>query len=147
MDKREGGEFWKPQTKGEVILGRVADIHPGMYDDQVMSMSPVLLYPADGGPAKGYGSLNVGVNSWLDKLVDRSHIGKFIAIGYKGKRETKAGKQRVFAVYAIPEARVKEAFKQADAEELLTAPAKSVSAGPGMPEGSELYEEDDELPF
>jgi len=93
-------EFWKPQERGDVLTGFLKSIPDGSFG-RFLHFSPAVIYPKEGKP-EGYGSLSVGLNSWLEKLVADEHISSYLAIGFQGNRSTPQGKMRTFSVYAIP---------------------------------------------
>lgn len=93
-------EFWAPKAPSETVVGIVegfSDSRHGTY----ITLRPVIHYPAQGEP-KGYGSVLVGLNSWLAKVVNPSaHTGKPVAIVFKGTTPTPSGAMRTYDVYTL----------------------------------------------
>lgn len=92
-----GSEFWAPEHDTETVAGYISRIGKSTYGEFI-ELAPVLQYGGRVKPGR-YGSINVGLNSWLQKLVKPSDVGKFIVITYRGKVPTPSGKMRTFDVY------------------------------------------------
>lgn len=92
-------EFWKPQTVGDTLIGRVADIRTGTFGDYI-AFQPVKLHPKGEAPQQ-YHSLKLALNSWLQKLIDIAHRSKILAVVYTGDRATPAGKMRTYRVFEV----------------------------------------------
>ena len=126
-------EFWKPQQRGETVVGVVARIGETHFGRNI-ELAPVLLWPKDGKP-QGYANLKVSINSWLDKLVQDDVVSRPLAIVFSGTQATPNGQMRTFKVADIPGAKFQELLA-AHAPDLVSAPAPSGGA-----------ESDDDLPF
>lgn len=102
--ERESVEFWKPETEGDAIVGRVESFKRGKIgDDDTLSMtlSPVVVMPENAKKGQGYASLRVGINSVLAARISEKDQGKVFAIVFTGMERTQAGKMRVFKVYEL----------------------------------------------
>ena len=119
--------FWKPAAKGDTLIGTITSMGKTQFG-LALTLSPVVLIPASG-DARSYGSLNVGVNTWLSKLVNDNMKGQTIVVRYTGAQDTPQGKMRTYDVYDSSDTEFKEWIKKA-------------VAGDGEGDG-----EDDDLPF
>ena len=136
--KKISAEFWKPVTKGEVLTGRLKEIS-GSFFGRYLYITPAVIYPKEGEP-QGYGSMGVGVNSWLEKLVTDEHVGVCLAIAFQGLQSTPQGKMRKFSVYEIPDSTWElQTNRDLGAEFLLTIASDTP---PPI-----IEEEDEEIPF
>ena len=138
-----GAEFWSPKDAGETIAGRISQIGTGHFG-KFAELSPVLVFGGRVKPGR-FGSLRVGLNSWLDKLVGPADVGKLVIVTYRGKRPTPAGNMRTFDVYDSEAAELREYAARIERGESPEVPAPTGHD----PRDDERRAKDieDELPF
>lgn len=161
----EGAEFWKPERAGDAILGRVgafATNRIGGDDARSVTLEAACVIPKEGA-ARGYHSARVGVNTSLGARLTEADAGKLVAVVYGGKKDTPAGKMRLFRVFALgPEDYAREvldALGGEDGRQLLdmlrgssssssSAPAAAPFGGQEQGGGDDASgDDDDDLPF
>lgn len=147
--EKQASEFWPTRTGkiGEVVVGRIASFNDERRGDDTrtnFSLEPVIHYPK-GEPPSAYAELKLSYNSWLKKLISRGDVGQFVAISYKGERDTPNGKMFTYGVADYPEAEFKKLLAQLAPGLVIerlpastTAEHRSSQAGPGL---------DDDVPF
>lgn len=138
----QAGEYWKPKTKGETIVGKVSTIERNQYGVTV-TFAPVLhspTKPENEGSYRGYGSLSLGWSKLLSGYVpeDELHAGMILAVTYvESKASGKGNPTRIFRVADCTPQYFDKLVKVADFPE--TEPEPETAAA--------LDEEDDDLPF
>lgn len=110
----QAAEFWKPGTEGETLLGKVDAFASGTVGGDTtrrVELSHVVVFGGASDKAKGYASLNVGLNSVLKtRLREGEHEGAYVAIQYTGSQPTPKGgtPMRVYRVSVLDRARFVE---------------------------------------
>lgn len=100
--RQEAAEFWKPERKGDALVGVVESFGENNMGQHV-TIAPVVLFPREGTP-EGYGAISVGMNSSLRKRLGERQKGEPVAIHFAGLQKTPAGgnPMKLYEVHRLP---------------------------------------------